>query len=352
MADRERIKGEAEQLTSEKQDVEKSISVLDSRRGQQVSLLKRIAPEVAQGWQWLEENKGQFSQEIFGPPMVTCSVKDKRYSNLVQSLLHNDDFLCFTAQNVQDHKKLSDQFYDVMGLSVTIRTCTTAFGQFRSPLTPEELSALGLDGLAVDFLEGPEPVLSMLCTERRLHGSPVSLEKPQQGQYDMLVTNEKISTWAAKDQSYRVSRRREYGAHAVSTSVRDIRPGRYWSEGQADMSEITELQRKLAQLNKHILELRQEYSAASAKAAGPAEKMADIDSEIVSPPYFLYLPSSHHRVYYGLTRHRSVYGMRRISYRWNTASGARFQRRSRLRIIFWPAYRRSTAASAANSSKS
>ncbi|EFW99146.1 structural maintenance of chromosome complex subunit [Grosmannia clavigera kw1407] len=280
LADRERIKGQAEQFSAERQEVERNISVLDSKRGQQFSLLKRIAPEVAQGWQWLEQNKSQFSQEIFGPPMVTCSVKDKQYSNLVQSLLQNDDFLCFTAQNVQDHKKLSDQFYDVMGLSVTIRTCTTAFAQFRSPLTPEELSTLGLDGVAVDFLEGPEPVLSMLCTERRLHCSPVCLEKPRQDQYDMLVTNEKISTWAAKDQFYRVNRRREYGAHAVSTVVRDIRPGRYWTEGQADMSEKTGLEQQLDELNRKLQGLRQEFSAVNASAAGPAERMAEIDTDL------------------------------------------------------------------------
>lgn len=280
LADRERIKQEAETVSGEKRKVERDMEQLESRRGQQVSLMKRIAPEVARGWEWLEEHKAEFSQEIFGPPMVTCSIKDRRYSDLVQSLLQNDDFMCFTAQTVEDHRKLSDQFYDKMGLSVTIRTCTTPFGQFRSPMSAEELTGLGLDGFAIDFLEGPEPVLAMLCAERRLHGSPVGLQKPLQEQYDRLVANDRLSTWASQDQSYRVNRRREYGAHAVSTAVREIRPGRYWKEEQADMSEKTELQRQLDELMEKLRVLKEEFDAVKAKANEAVDRAEEVGQDI------------------------------------------------------------------------
>ncbi len=124
---------------------------------------------MARGWEWLEANKRHFSKEIFGPPMVTCSIKDQRYSNLVQSLMQNDDYLCFTTQCVEDHRKLSHQFYEEMGLSVTIRTCPMALESFQRPVGPEALAAMGFEGLAVDYIEGPAPVLAMLCAERRLH---------------------------------------------------------------------------------------------------------------------------------------------------------------------------------------
>lgn len=287
MGDMNRIKSEGGRIHGEKVQAERDISALDSRRGQQVSLLRRIAPEVARGWKWLEDNKDQFSKEIFGPPMVTCSVKDPRYSNLVQSLLQNDDYMCFTTQSVADHKKLSEQFYDVMGLSVTIRTCTTPFGSFRAPVSADQLAAMGFEGQAIDYLEGPEPVLAMLCAERRLHCSPVSTQKPRQDQHDMVVASDVISMWAAKDQTYRVSRRREYGAHAVSTSVRDIRPGRYWTEAQADMSEKTELQRTLDDLNGKLQELQEEMRALKEKAAEPLRKGAEVDAEIVRPKQYL-----------------------------------------------------------------
>ncbi|KAK3358333.1 hypothetical protein B0T24DRAFT_600219 [Lasiosphaeria ovina] len=61
-----------------------------------------------------EDVGGDWSEkEVFGPPMLTCSVKDPRYSDLVQSLLQDNDLLCFTAQTKDGHKKLSNQFYEI-----------------------------------------------------------------------------------------------------------------------------------------------------------------------------------------------------------------------------------------------
>ncbi|CAK7206660.1 Structural maintenance of chromosomes protein 5 [Sporothrix eucalyptigena] len=276
----ERIKAEGHQVQIDKRQVESEINALDSQRGQQISFLRRNAPDVANGWQWLEKNKDHFSKEIFGPPLVTCSIKDPRYSDQVQSLFQQDDFLCFTTQTVEDHKKLSAQFYQEMGLSVTIRTCTTSFDSFRPPVSPDQLTAMGFEGTAIDFLDGPEPVLAMLCTERRLHASPVSIQAPPQGQYDMVITNNNISTWVTKDQMYRVNRRREYGDHAVSTAVRDVRPGRFWKEAQADMSEKAELQRKLDGQNEKIRVLQEDMKRLKEKMASPVKMSAEVDAEI------------------------------------------------------------------------
>ncbi|CAK7218603.1 Structural maintenance of chromosomes protein 5 [Sporothrix curviconia] len=276
----ERVKGVAQRVANEKRQTENEIAALDSQRGQQISLLRRTAPEVAHGWQWLEANKHQFSKEIFGPPLVTCSIKDQRYSDHVQALMQSDDYLCFTTQCVEDHKKLSAQFYQEMGLSVTIRTCTTPFNSFRGPIDPEQLASMGFEGTAIDYIEGPEPVLAMLCAERRLHASPVSLHLPQPDQYDRVMASDNISVWVSNDQMYRVNRRREYGAHAVSTSVRDVRPGRFWKEAQVDMSEKAELQRKLDGFNADFAALKDEMQQLKEKAADPVRMISEVDAEI------------------------------------------------------------------------
>jgi structural maintenance of chromosomes protein 5 len=284
MGEMTRIKANGSRVQNERRKVEREIEALDSQRGQQISVLRRIAPDVARGWIWLEDNKDQFSKEIFGPPMATCSIKDQRYSNIVQSLMQNDDFLCFTAQTVEDHKKLSNQFYETMGLSVTIRTCATPFSSFRSPISSDQLTSMGFEGTAIDYIEGPESVLAMLCTERRLHVSPVSTEQPRPDQYDTVVANDNIMTWGSKDQVYRVNRRREYGAHAVSTSVRDVRQGRYWRDTQADVSERekSDLKQSLEKLNNEMAQLQEEMRALKEKMATPLQMITEVDAEIVS----------------------------------------------------------------------
>ncbi|KAL2020982.1 hypothetical protein VTK56DRAFT_7756 [Thermocarpiscus australiensis] len=235
--------------------LQNTVRELDSQRGQLLKQLKRINPDVAKGWEWLKENQTEFEKEVFGPPMLTCSVNDKRYTDLVQSMLQADDFLCFTTQTREDHKKLSDHFYKVMGLSVTIRSCFTPYSSFRPPLSKEELASLGFDGYVRDYLEGPEPVLAMLCAEKRLHASAVALRDISDEQFDRIQRTESLNQFAAGKQLYRITRRREYGPGATSTRVTQFAKGQFWADQPLDAAEKTELMRKIQELNMQLKEM-------------------------------------------------------------------------------------------------
>lgn len=184
--------------------------------------MRRQHPDVAAGWEWVQANQGEFEKEVFGPPMISCSVKDEHYSDQIQSLLSTDDFLCFTAQTKNDHKKLTNQLYRVMSLSVVIRTCANPLSAYKPPIDRTEAAAFGLDGFAIDHLAGPEPVLAMLCAEKRLHQSGVARGEHDDEAYNRLVNSGKVSQWAAGRQTFIVRRRREYGPQAMTTITRSI----------------------------------------------------------------------------------------------------------------------------------
>ncbi|KAK4133334.1 SMC5-like protein [Trichocladium antarcticum] len=249
--------GIREQLTR----VQNNLQGLESQQGKLLNQLKKFNPDVARGWDWLKDNQAQFEKEVFGPPMLTCSVKDNRYTDLVQSMLQADDFLCFTAQTKEDHKKLSDQFYNSMGLSVTIRSCFTSFGSFRSPLSKGELTGLGFDGYVIDYLEGPEPVLAMLCSEKRVHMSAVALNDISDEQFDRIQQAENLTQFAAGRQLYRITRRREYGPGAISTRVTQFTKGRFWTNQPVDMTEKAELQCKMDEFREQRKVLRARHDA-------------------------------------------------------------------------------------------
>ncbi|KAL2198707.1 hypothetical protein P885DRAFT_33038 [Corynascus similis CBS 632.67] len=245
--------------------VQSSLSELESQQGQLLTQLRRINNDVAKGWEWLRDNQNGFEKEVFGPPMLTCSVKDKRYTDLVQSILQTDDFLCFTAQTREDHKKLSDQFYRVMGLSVTIRSCFTPYSSFQPPLRREELSKLGFDGYVSDYLDGPEPVLAMLCAEKRMHASAVSLQDITDEQFEQIQRAERLTQFAAGRQLYRITRRKEYGPGAVSTRVTQFAKGRFWADQPVDAAEKTELLERMKELQTQRSALKEQYEALDAK---------------------------------------------------------------------------------------
>ncbi|CAM1502106.1 Fc.00g040900.m01.CDS01 [Cosmosporella sp. VM-42] len=243
-ADMQRVKGEIESL--------------DTQQGQQLNFMKRQFPEIASGWEWVQEHQNEFEKEVFGPPMISCSIKDERYSDQIQALLQNDDFTCFTAQTKNDYKKLTDQLYRVMSLSVVIRTCAHPLNAFQPPISESEVVAMGLDGFAIDYLDGPHPVLAMLCAEKRLHTSGVTLQDHNDAQYDRLVNSGKVNQWAAGKQSFQVRRRKEYGPQAMTTITRNIQPGRYWTSQPIDAQEKVELNRRLIELTGEVEVLKTE----------------------------------------------------------------------------------------------
>lgn len=277
------VKEQGRLLNSELAALKEAGEALDSQEGQKVNFLKKLNPEVHQGWEWLQDNLDKFEKPVFGPPMLTCSLKDERYSSLVQSMLQANDFLCFTCQTRNDHKTLSEQFYKNMSLSVTIRTCGTEFQSFRSPMTADELHTLGLDGFAIDYMEGPDPVLAMLCSERFLHASGVALDEISSDQYDTLQNGQKINTWATGQTYFRVIRRREYGPDATTTSTRKVNQGRFWTEQPIDTEEKVEIQRKISEKLEQKKVLVDEFQAMKAQSQELVGKGEDASAEIVRP---------------------------------------------------------------------
>jgi hypothetical protein len=278
------IRTKASENRQQGQRLSANLQELDSQQGQLLSQLKRIDPDVARGWEWLKDNQDSFEQEVFGPPMLTCSVKDKRYTDLVQSMLQAGDFLCFTAQTKEDHKKLSDQFYKKMGLSVTIRSCFTSYRAFQPPLPKEELTRLGFDGYVNDYLDGPGPVLAMLCSEKKLHASAVALRDISDEEFDRIQQVEKLGQFAAGRQLYRITRRREYGPGAVSTRVTQFGQGRFWADQPVDSAAKNELLQQIDELKAQRASLKEQYDAIDAQKGALERETKEIGDKIVRAP--------------------------------------------------------------------
>jgi hypothetical protein len=276
---------ELKSMNSEKRnvlgDLRKEFESLNSQQGKKLAQLRNIHPDAAKGWEWLQENQDQFDKEIFGPPMLSCSITDKRYSDQVQSLLNQDDFVCFVCQTPKDHKKLSNEFYGRMGIAVPIRTCGSDYSSFRPVIPRGQIREFGLDAYAIEFLEGPEPVLAMLCAEKRLHTSAVALQDISDAQYEQLVASERIGAWSAGKRFYRVTRRREYGPSAMSTTTRTILPGRFWTDQPVDDTERADIERRMQTVQVELSAIKQEGHEIREKKTILQEREQDVRQEIV-----------------------------------------------------------------------
>ncbi|PHH50504.1 Structural maintenance of chromosomes protein 5 [Ceratocystis fimbriata CBS 114723] len=253
----ETLRGPMESKRTEKAKLENNLRALDTQQGQRMNLLRRLSPDAKAGWEWLESNKDRFKMEVFGPAMLTCSVKNERYADQVEALLAKSDLTCFTAQCREDHTALSEQLYKKMGLSVTIRTCTTRLESMKSPISQDEVQRLGIDGFAIDLMEGPEPILAMLCVEKRLHTAVVSLRSINDAEFSYLESIPAISNMVIGNQGYRIARRRDYG-NVSTTNVRQIKQAELLVNQTGGMAtEKQNIERRIAELDDDMAQLRQ-----------------------------------------------------------------------------------------------
>lgn len=259
----------------------KDLENLESAAGQQAQKLRQASRDTAEAWRWIQEHQDNFEKQVFGPPIVECSIKDLKYVDAVESLFQSSDFLAFTVQTRGDFKKLQEQLYGSMGLAeINIRTVSEGLDQFRAPISGEEMRRYGFDYWALDLINGPEPVLSMLCGECRLHQTGVALHDITEEQFN-LITVSPISSWVTGKNSYQITRRREYGPGATSTRVRDVRKGRIWTSQPVDMRAKHDLQENIEGWGQEVSAFQKQVQEAKEKVAQLRVENADVEREKV-----------------------------------------------------------------------
>ncbi|KAJ5474183.1 hypothetical protein N7475_003749 [Penicillium sp. IBT 31633x] len=249
---RQPIIDESQQVQRNIQQAERQLSNLDSASGQQELKLERASHDTMKGYKWLLENQDKFEQEVFGPPIVTCSITDPKFADAVESLFQKTDFTSFTTQNRNDFRTLQNALIGNMRLhDISIRTCSLSLNTMKAPMTSDALTGLGFDGWAKDFLVGPDPVIAMLCSEKNLHATPIAIRDVSDEVFTQLEGG-LMSSWVAGKNSYQVTRRREYGPGATSTRVRQIRPATVWTSQPVDVSLKRQHQENIALWNEQL----------------------------------------------------------------------------------------------------
>ncbi|PWY83459.1 P-loop containing nucleoside triphosphate hydrolase protein [Aspergillus heteromorphus CBS 117.55] len=259
---------------------ERQLKDLDSVSGRQEAKLRQLSEDTLRAYHWIQKNQDKFEKEVFGPPVITCSVKDPRYANIMESLLQRNDFIAFTAQTTNDFKSMQKYLTKEQNLhDISIRTCSQSLQSFRRPVSDDEMRSLGLEGWAMDYLDGPEPVLAMLVGDKGMEKTPISLRDVSPANFERLKTHEKISSWVSGSTKYVVSRRKIYGPDAVSTMTRKIRPARVWTSQPVNLSEKEGLLQRISTLKGEAQEIQETMEGEKAKLGKLQEEYNEIDGE-------------------------------------------------------------------------
>jgi hypothetical protein len=269
----DRLKQQAEENRRRQAEKKEQLAALDTHEGQQMNKLESVSPETYKAWKWVQEHQDEFEKEVYGPPLITCSIKDQKYTNVIESFLQGDDFLTITVQTDNDMRKLNNQVLGKMSLAFVPLRKVDGSRRTTIDMPASELPWYGLDGYALDFIDGPDVVLYMLAASKGLHKAAITLNDINDEQYNTILATKKISNFTAGRSNYTVRRRAEYGDGAVSTTTRGVAPARYWVDRPVDVSARSDLQAEIDRM-------QSEWQAIRAPAGEIKEKQSWLVAEI------------------------------------------------------------------------
>jgi chromosome segregation ATPase len=270
------LKEVAQQRTNER-------ALLDTQSGQQANLLQKISRDTAQAWDYIQKNldKLQLRGEIYGPPVLTCSVDDHRYADIVESQLGVGEATAITFTNGEDQRSVTDVLIgrDGLGLHhINVKTIRQPLAFYRAPVTREELQGLGFQGWVLDHIQGPEPVLAMLCDSVQMHRTAYSSNRLSSEQHEAVLRSP-ISSWIAAREKYRVTRRREYGAS--STRVIPVNKATLFTDQPVDMDKKRQLEADIQEAIQELAELKEQHNNRGEELKKCIDAQHDMKAEIV-----------------------------------------------------------------------
>ncbi|ESZ96596.1 hypothetical protein SBOR_3018 [Sclerotinia borealis F-4128] len=280
---REALKNKGRDLRAEQDRARQALADFDSQAGKQINKIAQHSKDTATAWKWVQDNQDKFEKEVYGPPLITCSVKNPRYTDAVESLFRQSNMLTITAQTQADYKQLNNQFHSaemkLAEVRIQMSTQTLAETIGRPQFSAAELNTLGFDGWAIDFIDAPEPVLAMLCNDIRAHKTAVALQDITNEQHERILRSG-ITSFLTKSTSYKIMMRREYN-NVSSIQTTGINRARFFVDGVVDTSGRRVIEEHLEELDRKFEIMKKESKEMSDKIQQCADTMNPKKDELM-----------------------------------------------------------------------
>ncbi|KAF7187362.1 Structural maintenance of chromosomes protein 5 [Pseudocercospora fuligena] len=249
---------------------------LQSQAGKMSSQIQRHSAQSAKLWDWLQDNREQFTGNVFGPAMVECSVKNKHQANMVEAIIGGGDLKAFTVVNREDFRKLIDHGSKTMKLwDLAVQSVSQPLSDFEHPLSDEQLKSLGLEGWVQDLLEGPDAVLAMLCSNRNLHKIPYGKTENFDDTQIESLKRAGIMSWVTPKKTWTVARR--YGHDSIKVS--SFNPAKLLTDAPVNTQAEQEIGRKIAEWEDEIRQIAEEMKGVKARASQLQRQKKDLIAE-------------------------------------------------------------------------
>jgi chromosome segregation ATPase len=265
-------------LKAKRDQTMQSIEALKTQAGKQAGRLKAISEDSHKAWKILKEATG-FEHKIFGPPIMTCSIKRPELSQAIEGFMQRNDQIAFTVQSENDNQRLQKLLYgDHKLVDIAIRTVHRNLSDFKPPVDQNVLASYKFDCWLIEALEGPDKVLAMLCDSLKLHKTAVSLKD---NYFDLEhMKKSPFESFVVADKLYQIVRRLEYGPDAISIRAGKVRGKNIWTEGSNENQEEEKLTRELNDIDQKLSSILDRMKPIRDKVAQLQKECSDLGEEI------------------------------------------------------------------------
>ncbi|KAF9458464.1 P-loop containing nucleoside triphosphate hydrolase protein [Collybia nuda] len=184
---------------------------------------------------WLRQNRSKFKMEVFEPPLMCLTVPNKQFINAVESCFSAAQLKTFVAQCPEDYDVFNEYINDKGALGRKTRVSTWFKTQQGSSLPPppmskDEMTSLGFDGYAIEYVDCPQGLYWFLQSELNLHRTAISLDS---NRVDVNRAMEAVTRLGPNGfgggatfingMTQNIVNRSRYGRKAIGNMTRDIR---------------------------------------------------------------------------------------------------------------------------------
>lgn len=184
-------KDTADHLKRTREQLQHQLVELKKVKTQKLNAMRRFDESTARAYEWLEQgnNRSRFKGPVVGPISMEISAKEPKYALYLENAIgYNNlkvglqcwsvDPFCFNflflylaillqmfLTTCSEDYKLLLRETERMNLRINVACPKEDYltKSYPRPLNPTQLNQLGFEGLAIDFVEGPDNVLKFLC---------------------------------------------------------------------------------------------------------------------------------------------------------------------------------------------
>ncbi|KAJ3270947.1 Structural maintenance of chromosomes protein 5 [Terramyces sp. JEL0728] len=210
---------------SEKSNIMEQLHNLDDIQNQKLRILREANKNAYEALMWLRSNSESFEGKVYEPLFLELSIKEKQFSTAIESAVGTGNLFTFVCENQNDYYKFRQKVIKEQKFRVNIAMPARDLDFYYENSDRRNALKYGFGGVALDFIEGPDVILSYLCQVSQLHKYPIALKEfgdsdikriEGSGQFNRFICGTLLTTIKSA-----------YGSHSVR--VEPVRPARFLS---------------------------------------------------------------------------------------------------------------------------